>query len=338
MAVTEQPLVEVSDLTVEFAVRGAPLVRTGYTVRAVDDLSFTIASGRTLGLVGESGSGKTTTGRVLLGLLRPTRGRVRFGEHDYEQLGFRLSRTLRREIQAVFQDPGSSLDPVYSAGDAIGEPLRLHLGLRGTERRQRVVQLLELVGLGTRELDRHPDELSGGQQQRIAIARALASNPRLIVCDEPVSALDVSTQAQVINLLTDLQRRLGVSYLFIGHDLDVVGHTSHDIAVLYRGRMVERGAADRVFARPAHPYTEMLLRATPVADPVEQRTRRSARRAANGKSDPEAARLPSSGCAFRPRCPHATAICETVVPSLRPAPGGGIVACHLYGERTGAGT
>lgn len=333
------PLVDVRDLAVEFSTSGIPLIRPAWSVRAVQDVSFAIGAGETVGMVGESGSGKSTIGRILLGLTSPTRGRVAFDGHEYAARG-RLPRELRSQIQAVFQDPGGSLNPVRTVGDAIGEPVRLHQGLRGAERDRKVAELLELVGLGGSDAHRYPDEFSGGQQQRIAIARALASNARLIVCDEPVAALDVSTQAQVINLFADIQAELGVSYLFIGHDLDVVAHISDRLVVLYRGRIVEEGATERVFGQPAHPYTRMLLDATPVADARRQRARRAARRQAEAATpaapgagtagatdDPTATAGP--GCAFRARCPVAIDICRTATPPLLPVPDGGAAACHL---------
>lgn len=333
-ATSESPLVEVSDLSVEFATNGIPFIRPGWAVQAVQDVSFTIRAGETVGMVGESGSGKSTIGRVLLGLSEPTSGSVRFGDHTYA--GDQMPAAVRREIQAVFQDPAASLNPLRTVGEAIGEPLRLHLGLRGAEQRRRVGELLELVGLKAHDVNRFPDEFSGGQQQRIAIARALASEASLIVCDEPVTALDVSTQAQIINLFADIQRELGVSYLFIGHDLDVVAHVSDRLVVLYRGRIVETGPTDRVFGSPAHPYTRMLLEATPVADAKRQKERRAVRRAAEAARSDEPALednfgngQQSAGCAFVARCEVSIGICRTVTPQLRLVEGGGGSACHL---------
>jgi oligopeptide/dipeptide ABC transporter ATP-binding protein len=326
--VTGAPLLEVSGLTVEFRSRGIPLVRRAGATRAVDEVSFSIAPGTTLGLVGESGSGKSTTASVLLGLHRPTAGTVRLGRHDYTTFRRGLPRAVRRDIQAVFQNPGSSLDPTRSIGDAVGEPVRLHLGLRGDAKRRRVRELLELVGISERLLASRPGELSGGQQQRVAIARALAGRARLIVCDEPVASLDVSTQAQVINLFAEVQRELGVAYLFIGHDLDVVAHVSDRLAVMYRGRIVESGAVERVYRAPQHPYTEQLLRATPVADPARQRQRRLERRAAPAAPQVAPAAASAAGCAFQDRCALVQPQCRDVLPPLRPAEGGGLVACH----------
>ncbi|MFC0864746.1 ABC transporter ATP-binding protein [Sphaerimonospora cavernae] len=319
-------LLRVRNLSVHFAHRGLPFTRAG-VVRAVEDVSFTIPPGSTLGLVGESGSGKSTTGRAVLGLQRPTTGSISFGDHEYGAASPRMPRELRRQIQAVFQDPGSSLDPSHPVADAIAEPLRLHLGLRGAAADARVVELLDMVGIAAHHRHRYPAEFSGGQQQRIAIARALASQTRLIVCDEPVAALDVSTQAQVINLFADVQAELGMSYLFIGHDLDVVAHVSDQLAVMFRGRIVEIGPVVEVFRRPGHPYTRMLLEATPVADPVRQRRRREERRRFSLNEPPTS--IPVAGCAFQHRCPLVIERCRTEVPAMREPANGTRVACHL---------
>lgn len=333
VSLEERPLLEVHNLSVEFRLRGGMPTRGRPVVHAVDDVSFAIPAGTTLGLVGESGSGKSTVAKVLLRLLFPARGTVRLGEYDYAELGRWPSRAFRRDIQAVFQDPASSLNPVHAVGEIIAEPLRLHFGLRGGELDGRVIELLELVGLTAGQRDRQPYELSGGQQQRIALARALASRPRLLVCDEPVAALDVSTQAQIVNLLAELQRELGVAYLFIGHDLDVVSHVSDELAVMYLGRIVETGPVERVFGAPAHPYTEMLLRAVPIADPVLQRERRSVRRRVRTTVEPPSPIDRPRGCAFQARCPYVMDICRRVAPELTPAPGGGFAACHRHADR-----
>ncbi|MEV0588116.1 oligopeptide/dipeptide ABC transporter ATP-binding protein [Nonomuraea sp. NPDC050310] len=320
-------LLQVRDLSVHFAHRGLPYRRPG-VVRAVQEVSFAVPPGTTLGLVGESGSGKSTIGRAVLGLHRPTAGTIGFGEHEYGAANG-MPKEVRRQIQAVFQDPGSSLDPSHPIADAIAEPLRLHLGLRGATADARVAELLDLVGIPADHRHRYPAEFSGGQQQRVAIARALAGRGRLIVCDEPVAALDVSTQAQVINLFADVQAELGVSYLFIGHDLDVVAHVSDRLAVLFHGRIVEIGPVAEVFRRAVHPYTRMLLEATPVADPARQRRRRAERRRFT-LAEPLGAEV-VSGCAFQQRCPLVVERCRTEVPVLRELAGGTQAACHLAG-------
>jgi oligopeptide transport system ATP-binding protein len=272
-------LLEVEDLCKHFPVRsGALLERTVDHVRAVDGVSFHVDEGETLGLVGESGSGKSTTGYTILQLLRATSGSVRFEGHELTRLRGRRLRRLRRDLQIVFQDPYSSLDPRMTVGDIVGEPLRVHrLGSR-RERRDRVRELLDVVGFDPRYTNRYPHEFSGGQRQRIGIARALALNPKLIVCDEPVSALDVSIQAQILNLLKDLQRDLGLAYLFIAHDLAVVRSLSDRIAVMRQGRIVEQGTAAQVYEQPQHEYTRALLAAVPVPDPRLMRERKAERR------------------------------------------------------------
>jgi oligopeptide transport system ATP-binding protein len=272
-------LLEVEDLCKHFPVRsGALLERTVDHVRAVDGVSFHVDEGETLGLVGESGSGKSTTGYTILQLLRATSGSVRFEGHELTRLRGRRLRRLRRDLQIVFQDPYSSLDPRMTVGDIVGEPLRVHrLGSR-RERRDRVRELLDVVGFDPRYTNRYPHEFSGGQRQRIGIARALALNPKLIVCDEPVSALDVSIQAQILNLLKDLQRDFGLAYLFIAHDLAVVRSLSDRIAVMRQGRIVEQGTAAQVYEQPQHEYTRALLAAVPVPDPRLMRERKAERR------------------------------------------------------------
>jgi peptide/nickel transport system ATP-binding protein len=266
------PLLEVRRLVKEFT-RRAGLVGRGTTIRAVDEVSFAIAKGETFGLVGESGSGKTTTGRCILRLIEPTSGEVLFDGRDVLTLSGTELRRARRDMQIVFQDPYSSLNPRLRAGDSVEEPLIIHkLGSRD-ERRARVAQLFELVGLNPDHLRRYPHEFSGGQRQRIGLARALALNPSLVIADEPVSALDVSVQAQVVNLLMDLQRQLGLTYLFIAHDLRLVEHICARVAVMYRGRIVEMGETAKLFAAPQHPYTRALLSAIPVPDPDAPRQR-----------------------------------------------------------------
>jgi len=318
-----RPLLEAVDLTKHFPVREGLLGWSAATVHAVDGVSFAIAAGATLGLVGESGCGKTTTSKLVLGLIAPTSGAIRFDGADVSALDREGRRRYRRGVQAVFQDPYASLDPRMRVGAVVAEPLVINERMDGRERRRRVAELLGLVGLPERSADLFPHEFSGGQRQRIAIARALALGPRLVVLDEPVSALDVSIRAQILNLLRDLQGRLGVSYLFIAHDLAAVAHMSHAIAVMYLGSIVEMGDADRVALAPRHPYTQALFAA---ALPID----------GEGSAEPPALTgevpspiRPPSGCRFHPRCPHAMAICATETPRLAPE-SGRLVACHLY--------
>jgi oligopeptide transport system ATP-binding protein len=321
------PLLEVEGLTKHFPVRQGVLGRLTGVVRAVDAVSFRIEPGTTLGLVGESGCGKTTTSRLILGLERPTAGAIRFEGADVLALDRDGMRGYRRAVQAVFQDPYASLDPRMRIRDAIAEPLVINeRGLSAAGRQARVRDLLDLVGLPARSADLFPHEFSGGQRQRIAIARALALSPRLVVLDEPVSSLDVSIRAQILNLLRDLQKRLGVSYLFIAHDLAAVAHMSHAIAVMYLGRIVEWGDAAAVALEPKHPYTQALFAA---ALPIDQDGGNGA-----GEMPVLAGEVPSpfnppSGCRFHPRCPHAMERCAREEPRLRPE-SGRLVACHLY--------
>jgi len=292
-------LLSVRGLAKEFPVHSGLLRRVIGQVKAVDGVDFEVGGGQTLGLVGESGSGKSTVARLVLRLVEPTRGEVLLGGSDVARLGPAALRSARRDMQIVFQDPYSSLDPRATIAESIGEPLEVHLGLRGRARDDRVAELLEQVGMGRHLIQRFPYEFSGGQRQRIAIARALALDPKLVICDEPVSSLDVSTQSQVINLLRDLQEQRGLSYLFIAHDLSVVRHISSRIAVMYLGRIVEVGDSEEVYARPRHPYTEALLSAIPVPEPTVQRTRR--RIVLEG--DVPSPLDPPSGCRFRTRHP-----------------------------------
>ena len=321
------PLVRVRDLKKHYPVRRGVLRRQVGTVRAVDGLTFDIAEGETLGLVGESGCGKSTTGRALLQLVQPTSGEVRFQDAELTTLAPRALRGARRHMQMIFQDPYASLDPRMSVGSIVGEPLDVHaLGPR-EERRARVRELLALVGLHPEFVDRYPHQFSGGQRQRIGIARALATSPRFIVADEPISALDVSIQAQVVNLLDDLKQRLGLTYLFIAHDLAMVRHISDRVAVMYLGRIVELGSRDDIFQRPLHPYTQALLSAIPIPDP-EQEARRQ-RVVLEG--DVPSPSHPPPGCHFHPRCPLATDLCKREDPELRDlgvASAPHQVACH----------
>src|SRR5262245_40627935 len=316
-------LLEVAGLTKHFPVRRGLLGWTPQHVRAVDSISFGIEGGTTFGLVGESGCGKTTTSRRILGLERPTAGASRFEGQDVLALGREAERRYRRAVQAVFQDPYASLDPRMRVSAIVAEPLVINSDLDHEARRRRVAELLDLVGLPPRAAELFPHEFSGGQRQRIAIARALALSPKLVVLDEPVSALDVSIRAQILNLLVDLQKRLSVSYLFIAHDLAAVAHMSHTIAVMYLGQIVEYGEAEVVALQPQHPYTKALFAA---ALPVDLDAPRRDVALAGEVPSPLA---PPSGCRFHPRCPVAMAHCATDPPALRTA-SGRLVACHLY--------
>jgi oligopeptide/dipeptide ABC transporter ATP-binding protein len=316
-------VLEVSGLKMHFPVRKGLLRRTEGYVHAVDDVSFTIGEGETLGLVGESGCGKTTVGRAVLRLIEPTAGTICLDGRDITGLGKRALRPYRRQMQIIFQDPFSSLNPRMRAGDIVGEPLKIHGGERRRFRQEKVAQLFERVGLRRAQMDNFPHQFSGGQRQRIGVARAIALNPRLIVGDEPVSALDVSIQAQVVNLLVDLQRELKLSYLFISHNLAVVEHISHRIAVMYLGRIVEYTDKTTLFTHPLHPYTEALLAAVPVPDPRVKR----AKRVVGG--DVPSPLDPPSGCHFHTRCPYAESRCRSEAPRLREVEPLHHVACHL---------
>jgi oligopeptide/dipeptide ABC transporter ATP-binding protein len=315
------PILEIQDLHVRFPVFGGVLLRRVGEVRAVDGVSFTLGRGETLGLVGESGCGKTTVGRAIINILRAMSYRVEIsgrilyhhagGVVDLAALNRSQMRPYRADIQMVFQDPYSSLNPRKTVDQIVGEPLRIHTRAPAAERRDRVRQLLEKVGLSPDHANRYPHEFSGGQRQRIGIARALATNPKIVVADEPVSALDVSVQAQVINLMQDLQREFGLTYLFIAHDLSVVRHISDRIAVMYLGNLVELGAAQDVYNRPLHPYSRALLAAAPRADPDAGRARR-----ARLTGDVPSPMDKPSGCAFRTRCPIARAVCADETPPL----------------------
>ncbi len=319
------PLLEVENLTRHFAVRRGLFGRGG-TVRAVDGLNFTVQAGETLALVGESGCGKSTTGRLVLRLLEPTEGTVRFAGRDLLHLSSSEMRALRREMQIVFQDPYASLNPRMTVGDTLSEPLALHGLASSTGRRARVAELLSLVGLRPEHSRRYPHEFSGGQRQRIGIARALAVEPKLIVCDEPVSALDVSIQAQVVNLLQDLQKRFGLSYIFIAHDLAVVKHIADRVAVMYLGKIVEIGEKKALFARPRHPYTQALLSAIPIPDPALQR------RGPVLEGDVPSPMAPPPGCRFHTRCPYARERCRVEEPLAVDDGDGHRTACHFWRE------
>ena len=320
-----EPLLRVRDLVKRFPVRRGLFSRAREAVHAVDGVSFEIAPGETLGLVGESGCGKSTTGRCILRLIDPTAGEVWFDGRDVTALSGAGLRRLSRDMQIVFQDPFASLDPRMSVGAIVGEALVIHaLAKNRRQFEERVVELLETVGLNSGHMRRYPHEFSGGQRQRIGIARALAASPRLIVCDEPVSALDVSIQAQVINLFEDLQAQFGLTYLFIAHDLSVVEHISARVAVMYLGRIVEIAPATDLYASPLHPYTEALLSAAPIPDPSVKR-----RRIVLEGDVPSPVR-PPSGCHFHPRCPRAMPVCAVETPKSKEIRPQHTVACHLY--------
>jgi oligopeptide/dipeptide ABC transporter ATP-binding protein len=324
-SLSTDPLLAVQDLAVEFS-----LGRRTPPLRAVDGVSLTVGAHETVGLVGESGSGKSTIGRAILGLTPVTDGRVTFDGADITHAGHRERRRLAAELQVVFQDPYSSLNPTRTIGQTLAETLRVHVKQHTkADIVERVRAMLERVGLPADAAQRYPARFSGGQRQRIAIARALIVQPRLVICDEPVSALDLSVQAQVLNLLRELQSDFELGYLFIAHDLAVVRHLSHRVIVLYRGRIMEQGCAQAVYANALHPYTQTLLQAAPVPDPELQRQRRSARTTRTAGLAPPA---PANACPFAPRCPHAIEICRAQRPPLETAIDGTLVACHRWRE------
>jgi len=333
---SDVPILKVEGLKKYFPVEKGFLRRVVGQVKAVDDVSLEIAPGETLGLVGESGSGKTTVGRCILRALKPTQGSIQFqiAEDrvvDMAQLSDRELRVVRPQANMIFQDPFYSLDPRWTILDIVGEPLKLANLARGKELEDRVAYLMEVVGLEAKHLRRYPHAFSGGQRQRIGVARALATNPRLIVADEPVSALDVSTQAQILNLLQDLQREFGLSYLFIAHDLSVVEHISDRVAVMYVGKIVEVAKRDQLFFFPKHPYTEALLSAVPTPDPDVEKERIILPGEIANPADPP------SGCYFHPRCRYAKAICRDEEPSLREVSPGQWASCHFAEELNLAG-
>jgi len=322
------PLLEVSELRKHYPVRKGLLSRISGYVYAVDGVSFTIEKGETLGLVGESGCGKSTAGKAILKLIEPTSGAIKLRGKRIDGLSRKEMRPYRRELQVVFQDPYSSLNPRMTVQQIVGEPLVNYGVNRGKELAARVATLFDKVGLRREQMHRYPHEFSGGQRQRIGIARALALNPELIVCDEPVSALDVSVQAQVINLLMDLQAEFSLSYLFIAHDLAVVEHISHRIAVMYLGKIVELTDKRSLFRAPLHPYTEALLSAVPVPDPTAKRKRIIL------AGDVPSPINPPSGCRFHTRCPYAEPRCRVEEPAMREVRAGHFVACHLRDVET----
>jgi oligopeptide/dipeptide ABC transporter ATP-binding protein len=319
------PVLEITALKKHFPVRKGLLRRNAGTVFAVDGVTFKVAPGETLSLVGESGCGKSTLARTAMRLIEPTSGMIRLEGHDVTHLSRREMQPYRRELQMIFQDPFSSLNPRMKAADIVGEPLKV-LGLsRGKEKQGRIAELFEQVGLLPAQMQSYPHQFSGGQRQRISIARALALKPKLIIADEPVSALDVSIQAQVINLLMDLQQERGLSYLFVAHDLAVVEHISHRVAVMYLGKIVEQAEKRKVFGTPLHPYTQALLSAVPLPNPKVKRQKRIL------QGDVPSPMNPPPGCSFHTRCPHAFGPCKTIVPAFREVAPGHETACHLYG-------
>ncbi|MGE4543563.1 MAG: ABC transporter ATP-binding protein [Pedobacter sp.] len=319
-------LLDVRNLRKTFQVTTGALAGKHLALKAVDGVSFSLRAGETLGLVGESGCGKSTTGKAILRLLEPDGGEVLFEGEDLLALSPRQMRARRRDLQMIFQDPYSSLNPRMQVADIVGEPLKIHGLAKGRELRQEVVRLLETVGLGAAHMDRYPHEFSGGQRQRIGIARALAVKPRLIIADEPVSALDLSIQAQVVNLMQDIQQQFELTYLFIAHDLSIIEHISDRVAVMYLGRIVELTPADQLYKTPRHPYSEALLNAVPIPNPHARKQKR-----------PLIGEIPSplnppSGCHFHPRCPYARELCRQQSPELTDQGNGHLAACHFSDE------
>jgi peptide/nickel transport system ATP-binding protein len=318
-----EPLLQVREVKTHFPVRGGLLGRVRGTVKAVDGVSFDVRRGETLGLVGESGCGKSTLGRTLLRLIDPTAGSIRFEGQELTGLPQRELRPLRRRMQLIFQDPYASLNPRMTVRDIIGEPFAIHGLARGREREEKVLALLELMGLPREAMERYPHEFSGGQRQRIGIARSIAMRPDLVIADEPISALDVSIQAQIVNLLVDLQRELKLTYVFIAHDLKIVEYISTRVAVMYLGKIVELADAADLYRRPRHPYTQALLSAVPVPDPDHKKTRIIL------QGDVPSPLAPPPGCAFHPRCPHAFERCRRETPPLYDLGNGHTAACFL---------
>ena len=320
-----RPLLSVENLSVHFPIHAGIIRRQVGVIRAVDGISFEVAAGETLGLVGESGCGKSTTGRALLKLVEPTDGRVLFEGKDVAHLTGEALRRARPRMQMIFQDPQASLNPRMTVGSIVAEPLDEHRAATGAQRQRRVEELLDAVGMNPAFANRYPHEFSGGQRQRIGIARALALDPAFIVCDEPIAALDVSIQAQVVNLLEDLQSKLGLTYLFISHDLSMVRHIADKVAVMYLGKIVELGAREALYTEPKHPYTRALLSAVPIPDPPRERQREHIIL----KGDPPSPKTPPSGCRFRTRCPVAQPLCAEAEPEWRRLADGRRVACHF---------
>lgn len=327
MAEQGQPLIEIKNLVKTFPIKGGIFSREVASVKAVSDVSLTINRGETVGLVGESGCGKSTLGRCVLRLVEPTSGQVLFDGQDVTKMSGSELRKLRRRMQIIFQDPYASLNPRMTIGDIVGEPLHIHNLYKG-QREQRIRKLLDLCGLRTEAMYRYPHEFSGGQRQRICIARALAVEPDFIVCDEPVSALDVSIQSQILNLMMDLQEELGLTYLFISHDLKVVEHVSNRVAVMYLGKIVETAAAAQIYAEPQHPYTKALLSAIPIPNPDYKKDRIIL------QGDVPSPINPPTGCYFHPRCPNMRENCKGQFPPLDPHGTGKnhLAACYYAGE------
>lgn len=322
-----EPLLKVQGLKKYFPIRSGIFGKVSGQVKAVDDVSFYVNEGETLGIVGESGCGKSTTGRMLMRLLDPTEGSIEFQGQNLAKLSPAEMRKARRDIQMVFQDPYASLNPRHSIGQILEEPLIVHGIGDSKERKKRVSELLKIVGLSDYHAKRYPHQFSGGQRQRVGIARALMTNPKLIIADEPVSALDVSIQAQVLNLMQDLQKELKLTYIFIAHDLGVVRHISDRVGVMYLGKMVELSESEELYTNPLHPYTKGLLSAVPVPDPDFKREQILI------EGDIPSPSNPPTGCAFHTRCPFKTDICSKVVPQLTEVEKGHSVACHLYTEQ-----
>ncbi|MFS0673388.1 ABC transporter ATP-binding protein [Ornithinibacillus sp. 179-J 7C1 HS] len=321
----QSPILEVNHLKKYFDIRGGVFGKKIGEVKAVDDVSFSVNPGEILGIVGESGCGKSTTGKSILRLIEPTEGEVKFEGQDLTTLGAEAMRRLRRDMQMIFQDPYASLNPRHTVEKIIGEPLLIH-GMSKMERKSRVKELLEVVGLSSYHASRYPHQFSGGQRQRIGIARALANNPKLIICDEPVSALDVSVQSQILNLMESLRDQFNLTYVFIAHDLSVVKHISDRVGVMYLGRLVELTEKDKLYDDPKHPYTKALLSAVPVPDPDVEKERIIL------EGDVPSPSKPPSGCAFHTRCPMAMDICKQVRPEVEEVEVNHFVACHLYSE------
>ena len=322
---TPEPLIRVQNLKKHFPITAGVFRRQVGTVKAVDGISFDLLPKETLGLVGESGCGKTTAGRTVLNLYTATEGKVYFGQTEVTALGVNKLRLMRQKMQMIFQDPQDSLNPRMTVGSIISEPLMEHTKASGSQRTERVEELLQAVGLNAKYMNRYPHEFSGGQRQRIGVARALALNPEFIICDEPIAALDVSIQAQVVNLLEDLQEKLGLTYLFISHDLGMIRHIARRVAVMYLGHIVEIATSQDLYRRPQHPYTQALLSAVPTHDPVREQTRKRIILTGDVPSPAD----PPSGCPFRTRCPSVESKCAEEVPELRQIGTGHRVACHL---------
>lgn len=322
-------ILDAKNIKKHFPIRKGLLLREVGRVKAVDDVSLTVRKGETLGLVGESGCGKSTLGRTLIRLYEPTAGEITFENENFLKVGGGKLRALRKDIQMIFQDPYASLDPRMTVGQAIRQPLDIHGLMTMSERIQRVRELLELVGLKSSYFNRYPHEFSGGQRQRISIARAIALNPKLIICDEPVSALDVSVQAQVLNLLKDIQEKLGLTYIFISHDLSVIEHVCDRVAVMYLGKIVEIASRDELFQNPKHPYTQALIHAIPQIGVGKKKIKRSL------QGEVPSPINPPSGCTFHPRCPHKMDICVAQTPVLKGI-NGHEEACWLYQHPEGS--